>query len=205
VQLTKRGSLPLMARLPMLKGWKPSTSLSRLMASRIWRSLMCLGRGSCTSMPCTAGSPLYPSTTWQSFPKKMDFYGWLRRFFYFFIFYYTEMDDSLHTLAKFQRKGLASAFRITERCGRLPLQSGIFMSDNGWHRRLSHHGLMDDPFPQPGIVSSKFALPTPRRQSAYRQVVGIGVFNHGEMDEPFHNIHYLNHIIIIIIIFYYFL
>jgi hypothetical protein len=58
VQGTKRGSLPRMASWPMLVGWKPSTSFSRSMASRMRRSLMCLGMGSWTRMPCTLGLAL---------------------------------------------------------------------------------------------------------------------------------------------------
>ena len=43
---TNNGSRPFMDSLPMLRGWKPSTSFSMEMAFRIRSSLMCLGRGS---------------------------------------------------------------------------------------------------------------------------------------------------------------
>ena len=59
-----RGCRPRMARDPMLKGWKPSTSFSRLIASRMRCSLMCLGSGSCTRIPCTASFSLYSCTTY---------------------------------------------------------------------------------------------------------------------------------------------
>lgn len=52
-----------MARRPMLRGWKPSTSFSMLMASSTRCSSMCLGMGSCTRMPCTLGSALKSATT----------------------------------------------------------------------------------------------------------------------------------------------
>mmetsp|Transcript_15182 Transcript_15182/g.45779 ORF Transcript_15182/g.45779 Transcript_15182/m.45779 type:complete len:373 (+) Transcript_15182:227-1345(+) len=63
VHATKAGSRPRMARRPMLSGPKPSTSLSPEMASSTRCSLMWAGMGSCTRMPCTAGSSLYPRTT----------------------------------------------------------------------------------------------------------------------------------------------
>mmetsp|Transcript_38289 Transcript_38289/g.120884 ORF Transcript_38289/g.120884 Transcript_38289/m.120884 type:complete len:208 (+) Transcript_38289:104-727(+) len=58
VQGMNLGLRPRMLSSPMLKGWKPSTSLSREMAWRMRSSLMCLGRGSCTRIPCTASSAL---------------------------------------------------------------------------------------------------------------------------------------------------
>lgn len=63
VQGTKSGVRPRMASEPMFCGWNPSTSFSRLIASSTRCSLMCLGSGSCTRMPCTAGSALYAATT----------------------------------------------------------------------------------------------------------------------------------------------
>mmetsp|Transcript_9467 Transcript_9467/g.19603 ORF Transcript_9467/g.19603 Transcript_9467/m.19603 type:complete len:271 (-) Transcript_9467:80-892(-) len=66
VQGTKSGSRPFMLRAPMLRGWKPSTSFSMLMALRMVASSMCLGRGSWTRMPCTAGSALKSCTTFRS-------------------------------------------------------------------------------------------------------------------------------------------
>ena len=63
VQLTNSGSRPLRASEPMLKGWKPSTSFSKLMASKILFSSMCFGNGSWTRIPWTSGLALYSSTT----------------------------------------------------------------------------------------------------------------------------------------------
>mmetsp|Transcript_24673 Transcript_24673/g.62656 ORF Transcript_24673/g.62656 Transcript_24673/m.62656 type:complete len:234 (-) Transcript_24673:241-942(-) len=63
VQGTNSGLRPRMASAPMFCGWKPSTSFSMSMASSTRCSLMCLGRGSCTRMPCTLGSALYAATT----------------------------------------------------------------------------------------------------------------------------------------------
>ena len=63
VQQMNKGSRVLIARQPIFCGWKPSTSFSKLTASRMRCSLICLGRGSCTNMPCTAGSALKLCTT----------------------------------------------------------------------------------------------------------------------------------------------
>mmetsp|Transcript_786 Transcript_786/g.2014 ORF Transcript_786/g.2014 Transcript_786/m.2014 type:complete len:213 (+) Transcript_786:1625-2263(+) len=63
VQHTKLGVRPRIASFPMFSGWNPSTSFSMLIAVRIFSSLMCLGKGSWTKMPCTLGSALYASTT----------------------------------------------------------------------------------------------------------------------------------------------
>ena len=63
VQGTNRGSRPRIAKRPMFRGWKPSTSFSMEMASSTRCSSMWRGRGSCTRMPCTAGSALYAATT----------------------------------------------------------------------------------------------------------------------------------------------
>mmetsp|Transcript_23899 Transcript_23899/g.56946 ORF Transcript_23899/g.56946 Transcript_23899/m.56946 type:complete len:294 (-) Transcript_23899:58-939(-) len=60
---TKSGSRPFMQSLPMLSGWKPSTSFSMLMAERTASSSICEGNGSWTKMPWTSGSALYLSTT----------------------------------------------------------------------------------------------------------------------------------------------
>mmetsp|Transcript_45473 Transcript_45473/g.117829 ORF Transcript_45473/g.117829 Transcript_45473/m.117829 type:complete len:208 (-) Transcript_45473:244-867(-) len=66
VQGTNSGVRPFMHSLPMLSGWKPSTSFSRLTAAKIVSSSICFGRGSCTRMPWTAGSLLNFSTTLSS-------------------------------------------------------------------------------------------------------------------------------------------
>ena len=63
VQETNLGDRPRRARLPMLWGWKPSTSLSRLTASSTSLSLMCLGSGNWTSTPCILSSALCSATT----------------------------------------------------------------------------------------------------------------------------------------------
>ncbi len=41
---------------PIFIGWKPSTSLSGLIASNIFCSLTCFGSGTCTKIPLTESS-----------------------------------------------------------------------------------------------------------------------------------------------------
>ena len=60
---TYLGCRPRIAIEPMEAGWKPSTSFSRSIASKIVVSSMCLGRGSWTRMPWTLGSALKSATT----------------------------------------------------------------------------------------------------------------------------------------------
>ena len=47
----------------MLYGWKPSTSFFGSMRSVTCASSTCFGSGSCTRMPCTAGSAFSRSTS----------------------------------------------------------------------------------------------------------------------------------------------
>mmetsp|Transcript_4608 Transcript_4608/g.29207 ORF Transcript_4608/g.29207 Transcript_4608/m.29207 type:complete len:268 (-) Transcript_4608:236-1039(-) len=57
------GSLPFMDNVPVLMGWKPSTSFWMLISDTTFSSSMCLGNGSWTRMPCTAGLAL----SWRTF------------------------------------------------------------------------------------------------------------------------------------------
>ena len=63
VQGMKRGSWPFMLSLPMLRGWKPSTSFCSEISASIFSSFMCLGSGSWTRMPWQSGSALKSRTT----------------------------------------------------------------------------------------------------------------------------------------------
>mmetsp|Transcript_194 Transcript_194/g.427 ORF Transcript_194/g.427 Transcript_194/m.427 type:complete len:292 (-) Transcript_194:8-883(-) len=58
VQGANNGSRPFMARRPMLNGWKPSTSLLRLIAPNTVASSTWGGSGNCTKMPWTSGLSL---------------------------------------------------------------------------------------------------------------------------------------------------
>nr|GMC88516.1 Uncharacterised protein [Ipomoea batatas] len=53
-----KGSFPCTAKFPMLSGWKPSTSFSRLSIFSIFSLFKCCGKGSCTRMPWIDGSSL---------------------------------------------------------------------------------------------------------------------------------------------------
>ena len=50
------------ARRPTFSGWKPSTSLRGSMASSTRVASTAAGNGSCTRIPCTAGSRFKPTT-----------------------------------------------------------------------------------------------------------------------------------------------
>mmetsp|Transcript_20702 Transcript_20702/g.52420 ORF Transcript_20702/g.52420 Transcript_20702/m.52420 type:complete len:256 (+) Transcript_20702:122-889(+) len=63
VQGTNSGSRPFCARLPVLRGWKPSTSFSNDTASRTVFSCTCDGSGNCTRKPWMAGSLFSFSTS----------------------------------------------------------------------------------------------------------------------------------------------
>ena len=63
VQGMKSGSWPFMLSLPMLRGWKPSTSFSSEISASTFSSFMCLGSGSWTRMPWQSGSALKSRTT----------------------------------------------------------------------------------------------------------------------------------------------
>mmetsp|Transcript_23997 Transcript_23997/g.48802 ORF Transcript_23997/g.48802 Transcript_23997/m.48802 type:complete len:202 (-) Transcript_23997:279-884(-) len=70
VQGSASGALPPRRHmLPMLSAENPSTSFSTRIASSTFASLMCCGSGSCTRMPCTAGSAFNSLTHWSNSPS----------------------------------------------------------------------------------------------------------------------------------------
>ena len=70
VQGVSAGS-PVASR-PALTGWKPSTSLRGSITFRTFWLSTCFGSGSCTRMPCTAGSALSVSTSASSSLSEAD-------------------------------------------------------------------------------------------------------------------------------------
>ena len=66
-----------MYNLPMFDGWKPSTSFSGLIASKIFCSLTCLGRGTWTKMPLTESSLFKRSSSYNTSSSEVSSAKWI--------------------------------------------------------------------------------------------------------------------------------